>query len=934
MPSTQDKLLTMMLKEDEKQTNIGNKSLNIHIKSLSVMEEINRRLEELNGSNSSKKNDKVVSIVSGAFNGMGSGLKNMLDSLTILPKISDKKIYNFTNFLDQLMMTFERSRNIKSESLDSVLNIMNNMDIIIDKFIKFSLKSSIVNKLVPLADKGLTSIGNLFIKFESMLNESTFDFNKSSTILNNLNIVATGMKKFSYTMALNTPLSIIALPGFLATSAMIVGFSKVFSFIDLKDFENGAESMKALGFGIIGISSGLAIFQLFNISYETIGKTLLVTSGLSLILYSLSQLGGSVFKGVLGLLSLGGSLIVLSMGLKSLQELNLELSDIGVIMGALGGLALVTGIAGTFAVPIISGAAAFALIGLSLTKISAGLKSFSDLRWDDTITSNLKNAISGLSESFSTLGVIETASLSLKIALLGTASSTLKSLAIGLSEFKKSNFTEEDANKVQYVIGSISSAFAIAGSSDGTSSSVLSFLTGVDLSPNNVERGINSVQNVGTALTSITNGLIAWKGVYAAGFSPIDFQLDDSGMPLRGTVLYNIYSVLTAFKSVFAQIGQSANTGSSLIKNIFGADFSESDVEQGIESVSGAGEVIKNIAEGLITFKSLESMGFSSDDFLLDDNGLPMKGSLLHNIYSVLTVVKSIFAEIGKSANGNSSWIKSIFGTDFAESDVEQGIESVSGVADIVIGIANGLKVLSQIENVDEVSNTMTKLLTSYPKAAIDAYRTIQNSGIGFEELNNFLGDPYMKIVNIFDSIASTMLKLDGSDGSGFNKLSIGIDSIFSQVERITTVKGRQYTVMLFEKFVNSVEKLIKHKRDIKDLSNEFGNLGSSFSSVLTPIEDNFTSFSTPTFIEPTYTPTLTTPTPINNESNIETPQSIQSSTPKEMSNKEMYNMMQQMMLLLQNQMNIMNKNMESVAKSNSALLSTLNRGIKIQEDF
>lgn len=991
MSKVQEKLLGQLLSESSKQTTFQQKDLSNQIYQLSALDGIKLELEKFNGSTKTAKPNKASAIVAGAFNGMGSGIKDMIQSLLLLPKVKDKHVYMFTNFVDNLLKAFERSSNINAEALDGVLNIMTNADVLATNVIKFSIKMKMAETLLPLAQKGMDKLAQMFVKFEVDLSESKLDFKKTKRVIQSLQILAlgitefskaialstplayigaygfksisamiagfykvfavikpktvkkgakalkvlaSGIRAFSIAMALSTPLAIIGIPGYIATTTMIAGYAALFALINIRTFQRGGRALQSLAIGLIGITGGLAFFQMAGITMKTIGMTLLAVSGLSLIMWMVSKAGASIFIGALALIALGGSLILFSIGISAIKELNLGFKDIGVVLGLVGGLAVVAGIAGVFAIPIILGSAALAILGMSLTTMSDGLKSFAELSWSDDITDNLTNAIKGLSEAFGVLGFVETASLSIKIAMLGTASSTLEQLAVGLGAFKKVGFDETDANKMQYVITSVASAFAGAGSSEGTSSSILSMFTGIDLSPNNVERGINSVMNAGAAMTSIVQGLVSWKQVYETGFTPQDFQMVD-GQPVPGTVLHNIYSVLTVLKAVFAEIGMSANDGSSRIKNIFGTDFSESHVEQGIESVAKAGDVITSIAKGLMTFKSLETMGFTQADFAMVD-GKPVPGGLLHNVSSVLTVIKSIFGEIGKSAKGEGSWMKNIFGSDFTESNVKMGIDSVSGASDIVINISEALKNLSTIENIDEVTQDMIGIITAFPLAALEAYNTVLHSGVGFDELSNFFEDPYAKIVEMFSQIADTMLKLDKSSGEGFNKLGVGLDAIFTQVERVSAIKGRMYSVMLFEKFVNSVERLTKYKSDIKDLSSGFGELGSSMGGIFDPIDANMSTTNTPTSLTPTITSNteFSTP-PLPSDGNTPPKPSAPKTSPSggsKSSDAQMIEMMQQMIQSMVQQMGTMNKNIQAVAKSNQGILSRLNSGIKTKD--
>src|SRR5690606_33291877 len=125
---------------------------------------------------------------------------------------------------------------------------------------------------------------------------------------------------------------------------------------------------------------------------------------------------------------------------------------------------------------------------------SYGLQQFQKANITEETSNRLSIGIKSLASAFA-INPIDLALIIPSSIAIGAAGLALSSVTSAIREWTTVDFTEEDGKRLMAAIGSISAAFAQAGGSEGTKGSVLSFLTGIDLSPNNVERGIDSVMN-------------------------------------------------------------------------------------------------------------------------------------------------------------------------------------------------------------------------------------------------------------------------------------------------------------------------------------------------------------------------------------------------------------------------------------------------------
>lgn len=137
-----------------------------------------------------------------------------------------------------------------------------------------------------------------------------------------------------------------------------------------KGMVEAAKGIAAIGGALIVLSFGLK--SLAEVEWESMLKAGVAIGGLVVMSKLIGDNVGSMLKGALAIAALGGSLLVASMGFKAFAELDWEtLAKAGV---ALGGLALAAAGIGAFAAPIAIGAAVIAGLGAAVWVLGEGLQ--------------------------------------------------------------------------------------------------------------------------------------------------------------------------------------------------------------------------------------------------------------------------------------------------------------------------------------------------------------------------------------------------------------------------------------------------------------------------------------------------------------------------------------------------------------------------------
>ncbi len=176
----------------------------------------------------------------------------------------------------------------------------------------------------------------------------------------------------------------------------------------------------------------------------------------------------------------------------------------------------------------------------------------------------------------------------------------------------------------------------------------------------------------------------------------------------------SIVSVITTVSQAFGQIGgrQTGGIGNKLASFFgFGGDipgaigpdgremYSPDAVKRGIESVSGMGEILVSVAEGVLAFAKMEYKDLNGNVIKVDAK---VQQEAIDNAGRVISVVATAFGELGrKYPVTGEGWFTE------GKSDVQRGVMAVNGMGSILVNVAEGVKAFADMSFKDAEGNVV-----------------------------------------------------------------------------------------------------------------------------------------------------------------------------------------------------------------------------------
>jgi hypothetical protein len=160
----------------------------------------------------------------------------------------------------------------------------------------------------------------------------------------------------------------------------------------------------------------------------------------------------------------------------------------------------------------------------------------------------------------------------------------------------------------------IQEPFAAIGSKEGSSRGLFG-----DLfmgKRNAVAEGITAIKGTGEELSNISNALMGFKGINPDDLKMnITFDSKTGEIITKGvkefSILDNILASTMLISQVFSQIGEMENSKRT---SILGIRFGKGDVTKGASVAQSSADTLKNLADGLSTFKDLGSNQNAADN--------------------------------------------------------------------------------------------------------------------------------------------------------------------------------------------------------------------------------------------------------------------------------------------------------------------------------
>ena len=614
--------------------------------------------------------------------------------------------------------------------------------------------------------------------------------------------------------------------------AVILGFGVVFALLGA--YEAGLMTgipltitLGSIAVAIMGL--GLLVFGLGYTPFAkaTEGVTLKSVAAQAGVLSALAVVFGVAGLGVIPIVAgavafgaVGLALQELGPGLQAMKDvdftqkdaLNLTTTLAGVKMafvgppkgGGIGGFFKSIGgaITGTIDAGAMTAAAiGFGAAGIALTKLSVGLKDYQKLDWAADDSLQLTTVLTGVTGAFAAAGGEAATPTGLFGAVFGNAFSpnatkkginsvmgagkALTSIAQGLTEFQKLVDSKVDftvlGEAISTTVGFVQRAFA-AVAEEGNVDAGGFFGSLFGIKKNKVAEGLDAVQGAGSALTGIAEGLTAFQTLVE---SKVDF--DKVGAAISKSVGF----VQGAFAAV-------ADQGNVKAGGFWGSllGIKKNKVQEGIQSVQGAGTELEKIANALSTFSGI-------------DNVEEVAGK----IGVTLGLVGAAFAKIGGAENEETN---SFMFFTWDENKIQKGIEAVDGAGDALTDIAAGLKAFSGDFQPVAVATSVGKLLTSIGTAFTDLYATNPFMSSQLEDFSSFivtLGDVAEK--GQLDKAADGISKIADSINKIDIDKAIGFGNLFNSASALSDDRSA------YRALANAVE-------DIRDMMAEPANTGFS----------------------------------------------------------------------------------------------------------
>ncbi len=602
----------------------------------------------------------------------------------------------------------------------------------------------------------------------------------------------------------------------------------------------GAVAIILTGVGILMMKKALG-----DNGWELIGQTLALLTGIGVVM-ALAGVGAMfILPGAAALLVAGIAMVTIGAGLLVMGKAY-ESSGVKAMMqensdGELGIVTLFKGIADAFvmwpwtAAGIALGAGSMIMAGIALITVGAGLRGFAKLVDSGLDLPKLASDISlmigtlalpfqkigagedvdvidpktlkpttvkfgGSTGGFMGLGGSNPVSDGIKATMnMGKALSGIAGGVQSMANLKFPTAFDKDGKASAYetiggdafkkvitntmmMVGSLALPFARIGTGgvqkmmgpDGkevdmdfgnaSPGGVLGFLKGGGA----IQKGIKSVMNMGTALTNIAGGVQSMANLRFPQFDPETGE-EKGHRAMTETDFENVQKntemLVSSLGVVFANIGKDPDAQSP-------GWFGKSNIEKGIEIVTGVGKPLLNLAKGVQAMANLKFPIYDKEgnitgyDTIKSVDGL--KSTVGENTRKLIEALTDTLTTIGKDGEGASSWWQ---GTN----NFEKGIEIVSMIGEPYKVLGESVKTI--IEVVGKMDSSLFKgkmadiisVFTSDEIIGVDS--ALMNSK---KLLTLAIGDTFEKLGDSVPAIADGLAKYKPEQGKAFFGAFIG----------------------------------------------------------------------------------------------------------------------------------------------------------------
>ena len=535
----------------------------------------------------------------------------------------------------------------------------------------------------------------------------------------------------------------------------------------MTDIIKGSIAMILASTAIIVLSIGLAIFKASKFEMMdalTLGAVIAIV-GIAMGIAGAGPIPAFIIAGSIAMMLAGTAIIVLSIGLAIFKASKFGMFDALALGAAIGAVGLTMGLAGVAAPMIMMGAISMILAGVSLIPLSLGLGAFklTGFKIEDSLSLGAAIGAVGIA-----MGI---AGLAFPFILLGSVAMTVAAVALlpiagALAIFKTIGWKDEDGKNLQGALGSVINGFlggempggliaSIKFAAQAAARAVLLFIT------------VPPMILAGLALGVISMSL--------SKFKKIGFTKEDGD-----NVEYMIASVARAFSIITDKDRQKE----------MGVNFNPMDLMIGIVALSGAGNVLSSLAQGVQAWANLEvydwqviNPGTSKAKLVIAGKRKLNKSDFENAAYGMAQVISAIsapFAKVGRLEKGGSSgdpYYDSIYAGGF----VSAGISALARSGDTLVNLAKGIQAWANLEITEyEVVNGGTSKAKIVPKGV----RKLTPVDFAMASLN--IGMVIGFLANEFAMIGRAEMENGGVYAGGF--VTRGIKSISGLGDQLLTI--------------------------------------------------------------------------------------------------------------------------------------------------
>lgn len=233
--------------------------------------------------------------------------------------------------------------------------------------------------------------------------------------------------------------------------------------------KEGTRSLLWLSLGIVTLGLSLFTFNLLVNPAQSV-LSILVIGGLGLVMGFIGIMSNSITKGSMAMLLAAAPITLLAISMFIWQMANITWESIGQVLTTVLGVGVLMGIAGLAAPYIALGALSMGLSAIAILVMTWALKEFQKLNWTQKNSDNLKytiksvlSALSGTNEKkgiLSNLNSVATQGLSaitslFSIGPLILGSAAIYAMSIALEKFQSLNWTPANTQSLSGVITSV-----------------------------------------------------------------------------------------------------------------------------------------------------------------------------------------------------------------------------------------------------------------------------------------------------------------------------------------------------------------------------------------------------------------------------------------------------------------------------------------------